>query len=172
MGNAEKIEAEIVRFDERIDSEVDALKQAVAAGLEHAAEEIENPEADGAKQFAELHPIDGTQEDWPVYADPRDPDNGNASHEYLLVHGTCEAGTENAQQIHFQQGPRGEVGINGVTNEQLLAVVIDRLEGFQTSRFACFENANALEHARKALDYLNRRTRARLARGVEGTNIP
>lgn len=56
---------------------------------------------------------------------------------------------------------------NGVTNEVLLAIVIDRLEGFQAGPFACDENGDALEFARRSLMALHRRTRERLARGVE-----
>ncbi len=56
---------------------------------------------------------------------------------------------------------------NGVTNEVLLAIVIDRLEGFQAGPFACDENARALNFCEFALDELHRRTRDRSARGVE-----
>jgi len=61
------------------------------------------------------------------------------------------------------------MGHPGVTNEALLAIVIDRLEGFQTGEFACTENAAALDHARICLGELEARTRARIARGVENT---
>lgn len=56
----------------------------------------------------------------------------------------------------------------GVTNEALLAIVIDRLEGFQAGPFACTENAAALDHARICLGELQERTRGRIRRGVEG----
>ena len=56
---------------------------------------------------------------------------------------------------------------DGVTNEALLAVVIDRLEGFQAGPFNCTENAVAQDHARAALNMLHARTMARIARGVE-----
>jgi len=39
--------------------------------------------------------------------------------------------------ILFQNGPIGEVGVNGVTNEALLAIVADRLRGFQGGPTAC-----------------------------------
>jgi hypothetical protein len=72
-------------------------------------------------------------------------------------------------EIHFQKGPIQECGVNGISNEALLAIVEDRLWGFQSGQFACAENANALIHVRQALGYLLYRTRERTARGVEGT---
>jgi hypothetical protein len=56
---------------------------------------------------------------------------------------------------------------NGVTNEVLLAVCIDRLEGFQSGPFACEENATALTLCRGALHTLHERTKERNNRGVE-----
>lgn len=70
----------------------------------------------------------------------------------------------------FQNGPIKEVGINGVTHEALLAIVIDRLSAFQAGPYACLENHVALAHCEDALRCLHVRTRARIARGVEGTH--
>lgn len=64
------------------------------------------------------------------------------------------------------------IDIPGVTNEALLAIVIDRLEGFQAGPFACTENAAALDHARICLGELKERTRSRIMRGVENTLNP
>ena len=72
-------------------------------------------------------------------------------------------------EILFQNGPIGEVGVNGVTNEALLAVIEDRLVHFQDGPFACEENADALHNVRLALAALHRRTKQRIDRGVEGT---
>lgn len=72
--------------------------------------------------------------------------------------------------VLFQYGPVKEFGRNGVTHEALLAILIDRLEGFQTGPFACDENATALDHLRKSLDALNARTARRTAHGIEGTH--
>lgn len=58
----------------------------------------------------------------------------------------------------------------GVTNEALLAIVIDRLEGYQSGPFACEENALALESAKASLEYLKMRTKDRQKRGVENTH--
>lgn len=72
--------------------------------------------------------------------------------------------------VLFQNGPVGEVGINGITNEALLAVVIDRLRGFQSGQYACRENALALTNLEQAMHWLHHRTRDRTVRGVESTN--
>lgn len=55
----------------------------------------------------------------------------------------------------------------GITNEALLAIVIDRLEGFQAGEFPCQENADALQATKLALGALHTRTLKRIARGVE-----
>ncbi len=104
-----------------------------------------------------------------IDADDRNPENGNASHVYTLSwHEADESGHD--IDIPFQNGPINEVGVNGVTNEALLAILIDRIEGFQTSKWSCEENAVALRHLKDARAALNDRTRARADRGVEGTH--
>lgn len=72
--------------------------------------------------------------------------------------------------IDFQKGPIKIHGVNGVTNEALLAILIDRMRGFQASILACEENSKALHAMEEALMWLNKRTRDRIERGVEGTN--
>lgn len=72
-------------------------------------------------------------------------------------------------RLVFQNGPIAEVGTNGITHEALLAILIDRLQGFQSGPFACRENAIALTKLQEALLWLNHRTVSRMARGVEGT---
>lgn len=74
--------------------------------------------------------------------------------------------------LAFQNGPvkeNGE-GVNGITHEVLLAVVIDRLQGFQSGPYKNRENAVALTKLEEALMWLHKRTRDREARGVEGTH--
>jgi hypothetical protein len=76
----------------------------------------------------------------------------------------------NHTTILFQNGPIAEAGVNGITQEVLLAIVADRLECFQAGPYACGDNELALELVQKAQEVLQRRTRARMARGVEGTH--
>jgi len=70
--------------------------------------------------------------------------------------------------ILFQNGTIPEAGVNGLTMEALLAIVADRLRGFQTGPYACQENELALLSIEEALDSLKERTRKRIKRGVEG----
>jgi hypothetical protein len=63
-----------------------------------------------------------------------------------------------------------EFGVNGCHQEDLLAIVIDRLRSFQAGPFACRENALALTKIEEAMHWLNHRTSERKNRGVEGTN--
>jgi hypothetical protein len=70
--------------------------------------------------------------------------------------------------IRFQKGGIQEAGPNGLTNEALLAVVIDRLRGFQAGKFNCEETEVALLMATCCLKVLSIRTKWRLQRGVEG----
>lgn len=73
--------------------------------------------------------------------------------------------------VDFQEGPINEVGVNGCCNEDLLNMVLERLEGFQNSEFKCRENALAITKIEEALLWLRKRTMAREQRGVEGTHI-
>lgn len=101
-----------------------------------------------------------------------EPGSGGASHEYRIsgVQGPLDNHPIPTIDIRFQNGPLNEVGANGITNECLLAVVIDRLQGFQKGQFACRENALALTKLEEAMHWLHHRTQARVARGVEGTH--
>lgn len=76
-------------------------------------------------------------------------------------------------QLDFQNGPvQSSADFNGLTNEALLAVLIDRMRGFQSGPFTCRENAVAMTKLEEALMWLQKRTRERLARGVEGSHKP
>src|SRR3990167_1123701 len=68
----------------------------------------------------------------------------------------------------FQHDTIPAVGVQGWTNEAVLAVVIDRLRGFQAGAFGCRENALALTKCEEALLWLEKRTADRRARNVEG----
>jgi len=56
---------------------------------------------------------------------------------------------------------------DGTTNEEVLAMLIDRLNSLQ-AKFPCRENAIAITHIETALLWLEKRTKDRAARGVEG----
>jgi len=102
------------------------------------------------------------------------PGIGGACHEYRVYptedRVPCE-GHKPFASISFQNGAIQEAGVNGCTNENLIAIVIDRLNGFQSGQFKCPENGYANYHLEKALEWLNKRTKARIERGVEGRQI-
>ena len=105
-----------------------------------------------------------------------EPDKTGASHNYTLdlLADPGDAGIstdKSTQEIRFQKGPVLENGVNGVSNEALLAIVIDRLRGFQSGPFACEANHNALIAIRTGLQVLKDRTSERLSRGVEGRSV-
>lgn len=62
-----------------------------------------------------------------------------------------------------------ELLINGTTNDEVLAVLIDRVE-FLQERLPCIENGQILHHLREARDLVLQRTKDRQERGVEGTS--
>lgn len=91
----------------------------------------------------------------------------NAPHRFSVV--KADSG-EPLAEIHFQEGPILECGVNGVCNEDLINMVICRLEHFQNSEFRCRENALAITALEEALLWLRKRTMSRENRGVEGTH--
>lgn len=104
-----------------------------------------------------------------IAAAEADPKTGGC-HEYMLTIAADHGRARDTLLLRFQNGPIQEVGVNGITNEALLAVLIDRLEGFQAGPFACAENAEALAMLREAQHWLKARTMSRQERGVEGTH--
>ena len=96
--------------------------------------------------------------------------NFNAPHHYKIISVDEENKGAVLGEIHFQEGPIKKYGINGVTNEQLLAIVIDRLEHFQRSPYSSRDNAITITHVENALLRLKKRTIERESRGVEGTD--
>lgn len=125
------------------------------------------------------HKVNGLNEHIEVVAmDAPEANSGGASHLYEMRVNT-KMGLR-IQGIAFQKGPiAGADDVNGVSNEALLAIVIDRLRGFQgalatqtgvAAQFPTRENACALTKLEEALMWLQKRTRDRMARGVEGQN--
>ena len=103
-----------------------------------------------------------------------EPGQGNANHEYQII--PVVPPQENEPQrvlgiVSFQNGPIKEAGVNGVMNEDLIAIVIDRMRGFQSGDYRCRDNALALTKLEEALMWLRNRTNEREARGVEGTHV-
>jgi hypothetical protein len=120
--------------------------------------------------------ISGNKNSRIVVAD--EPGAGGACHEYYIgpravvtPDGQPEPPNGEYGHIFFQKGPVFENGVNGCHQEDLLEIVIHRLESFQAGNFACRENALALTKCQEALHWLNHRTAQRVKRGVEGRTI-
>jgi len=95
----------------------------------------------------------------------------NAPHTFVVTTVPVTADDEVCQllEVHFQEGPIKECGVNGVSNEDLIAMVICRLEYFQKSEFSSRDNAMAITKLEEALLWLRKRTINRETRGVIGT---
>ena len=101
-----------------------------------------------------------------------EPGAGGACHRYVVVRKRelKSQPQEPLTQVTFQEGPIKESGVNGCQQEDLLAIVVDRLEHFQKGPFPCEQNERALTLVRNALNVLQACTRERQQRGVEGSN--
>lgn len=94
-----------------------------------------------------------------------EPGCGGACHEYTIF-----AEYSPVNLITFQNGPRRDpLSTTGVTDQDLLEIVRDRLQGFQSGELATRETAIALTHVEEALLWLNKRIEDRIERGVLGT---
>lgn len=87
---------------------------------------------------------------------------GGANCHYLI-----DTARDEIARVKFQKGNPAD-GVNGVTHEALLAILIDRLDHFQRGPFPSDHNGEAMHHLRVALMHLHNRTLDRLERGVEG----
>jgi len=84
--------------------------------------------------------------------------------------------TGRGMNLVWQNGPLGRGqerrAPNGCGVEEVIQAAIGRLEFYQASRFACEANAEALHALYHAAAALERRTRDREERQVEGTHTP
>lgn len=96
---------------------------------------------------------------------------GEACHEYYIspIGGRKDVPAGEYGHVYFQNGPIKENGVNGCHQEDLLAIVIDRLQHFQAGKYNCRENAIALTKLEECLMWLQKRTANRMTKGVEGT---
>jgi hypothetical protein len=70
--------------------------------------------------------------------------------------------------LNFQNGGLAEVGANGITDQALLAIVLDRLRSFNDGPFRCRENSVMITKIEEALMWGEKRANDRARRGVEG----
>lgn len=114
-------------------------------------EVLDGPGAGGASHLYQISGFDSTS---------------NASDPFVGRHG----GPARHSTVLFQNGPIREVGVNGVTHEALLEILIDRMRSFQAGAYKCRENEMALKALEEARMWLDHRTQKRTERGVEGTH--
>lgn len=95
-----------------------------------------------------------------------EPGVGGASHCYAIINKNDP--NKVYACFNFQTGGVLEAGVNGISNEALLAIVIDRLEGFSKGAYPSPETSIALTKCQEALHWMEHRTRERAARCVEG----
>jgi hypothetical protein len=101
--------------------------------------------------------------------------------ELTTIHCTAEDGSPTGGQttgvglkIDWQKGPFGRGGEqkepNGCLVETVILAAIERLEYYQSSRFACRENGLAVTKLQEAIHWLHHRAEERASRHVEGTH--
>lgn len=103
----------------------------------------------------------------------------NAHHKYqIVVHpmdkdsGTVVDGKPvEVCNLRFQNGGLKEVGANGITDQALLAIVIDRVRSFNDGQFRCRENSVVITKLEEALMWMEKRSNDRARRNVEGERI-
>lgn len=92
------------------------------------------------------------------------------------AHGNPAGGvsTTRGATISWQNGPLGRGDLrrepNGAFVEDIIQMVLGRLRYYQASAFACPENAEAIAALELAAEALDKRTRDRETRQVEGTH--
>lgn len=105
-------------------------------------------------------------------ADERASDNAHHKYEILVVN-EAQSSNETSQIVEdcrliFQNGGLKEVGANGITDQALIAVVLDRIRSFNDGQFRCRENSIVITKLEEALLWLEKRGNDRARRGVEG----
>jgi hypothetical protein len=101
-----------------------------------------------------------------------DPASDGANHAYRVsvfpINRTADAKPVSTAELTFQNGGLKEVGANGITDQALLAVVLDRVRGFNNGPFRCRENSIVITKLEEALMWMEKRSNDRSRRGVEG----
>jgi len=72
-------------------------------------------------------------------------------------------------EINWQDGIVGDKGQTGAFVEDVLEAARQRLMFFNSTKFRCRENSLAITKIEEALQWLDWRTRQRVAEGVENT---
>ncbi len=101
---------------------------------------------------------------------------GYFSEQWSDVNGNPAGGVTTGKgfTISWQNGPLGRGNErrepNGAFVEDVIDAAADRIRFYQSGKFACDDNAEAIKHLEAALEALQRRTKEREQRHVEGTH--
>lgn len=101
-------------------------------------------------------------------------DSDGANHLYCVeVMYTGDTAINTDYPIHrtdlkFQKGGLAEAGPNGITDQALLAIVLDRMKGFQEGPYSDASNDIVISSLKTCLEVMEARANSRAARGVEG----
>lgn len=131
--------------NEELDIPLEVVPQPAMASAVTIDASGENPETGGYKRF-ELSGFDAT-------GNPALQTGDNPTSCVILM----------------QNGVLPEAGLNGVTAEDLIAVVQELYRGYQAGQFACEENEKVLFHMNAARVAIQSRLNRRAAQGTEGT---
>jgi hypothetical protein len=117
------------------------------------------------REVTDHHDGHGLNESIVIVSD--EPDQSGAAHHY-----SASIIGADVVSVQFQKGPRNVEGSTpGATEAALLAILIDRLRGFQAGPYSCRENAIQLTKLEETLHWTKARADARAKRGVLGHNI-
>jgi len=115
------------------------------------------------RECVEVFTVDGRQAD-------------NAHHVYRIevydrYDGKPDQGMVAYCDISFQNGGLKEVGPNGITDQALIAIVLDRVRSFNDGPYRCRENSMMITKLEEALMWGEKRGNDRARRNVEGERI-
>ena len=100
-----------------------------------------------------------------VHAGPKNRGGAPVDYQMVCVREDGSHATA-AMFVNFQNGHPGETNYNGTLDSALLAILIDRQEGFQTGPWPSEQGEGALHHLRAALAAMDARVADRIKRDV------
>ncbi|MFW6007696.1 MAG: ABC transporter ATPase [archaeon] len=111
-----------------------------------------------------LEPIDITEKT--IIYSVGEKENG-VSYNYVIKKLNNDGDVKGYQEIHFERND-DHVDIDGIHNEDLLKVVLDRLYSYQNGDLSSKQVDITITKLEEALMWMNKRTEDRIKRGVKG----
>ncbi|HEY8560506.1 MAG TPA: hypothetical protein VIL74_09025 [Pyrinomonadaceae bacterium] len=132
---------------------------------------MKNEIEDTPVRYIETHKISKLNRDNIVVRATDEKDSDGANHEYAIIVCT-DKGIVSETAIKFQKGGLKETGVNGITDQSLIAIVLDRMVGFQAGPYASVYNEPVIDHLKGALGEMAKRYDLRATLGIEGERVP